>query len=85
MHGHCPPKQALHTRTRGATINFSQARPTVQLKGYETAPYLIQLSQDMTSDCLFTFVFSPFLPEFTCFVPKIVLNIKTKQFLARNR
>jgi hypothetical protein len=34
----------------------------------------------MTSDCLFTFVFLPFLPAFTCFVPKIVLNIKKKQF-----
>ena len=31
----------------------------------------------MTSDSLFTFVFFPFLSEFTCFVPKIVLNIKT--------
>ncbi len=31
----------------------------------------------MTSECLFILYFSPFLPEFTCFAPKIVLNIKT--------
>ena len=31
----------------------------VQLNKYETAPYFLQLSQNMTSDCFFTFVFSP--------------------------
>ena len=30
---------------------------SVQLNEYETAPYLIQLSQNLTSDCLLTFVF----------------------------
>ena len=34
----------------------------VQLNEYETAPDFLQLSQNMTSDCLFT-----------CFVSKIVL------------
>jgi hypothetical protein len=34
----------------------------------------------MASNDLFTFVFSLILPEFTCFAPKIVLNIKTAQF-----
>ena len=57
----------------------------LQLNEYETAPYFLQVSKNMTSNCFFTFVFSPFLPEFTCFVPKIVLNIKIKQFLAQNR
>ena len=54
----------------------------VQLNEYETASYFLQLSQNMTSNCLFTFVFSP---EFTCFVPKIVLNIKTKQFSVQSK
>ena len=31
---------------------------TIQLNEYETAPYFLQLSQNMTSNCLFTFVFS---------------------------
>ena len=35
----------------------------VQLNEYETAPYFLQLSQNMTSDCLFNFVFSSNLPE----------------------
>ena len=39
-----------------------------------------QASQNMTFDCLFDYVFSRVLPEFTCFAPKIVLNIKTKRF-----
>ena len=34
----------------------------VQLNEYETAPDFLQLSQNMTSDCLFTFVFFPSLP-----------------------
>ena len=41
----------------------------IQLNEYETALYFLQLSQNMTSDCLFTFVF---FPEFTCFARKIV-------------
>ena len=35
---------------------------SLQLKEYETAPYFLQLSQNMTRDCLFTFVFSLNLP-----------------------
>ena len=31
----------------------------VQLIEYETDPYFPQLSQNMATDCLFTFVFSP--------------------------
>jgi hypothetical protein len=31
----------------------------LQLNKYETAPYFLQLNQNMTSGCLFTFVFSP--------------------------
>ena len=46
---------------------------------FEAAAYFLQLSQNMTSDCLFTYVFSPFLPEFTCFASKIVLNIKNRR------
>ena len=42
----------------------------VQLNEYETDPYFLQLGQNTTSDCLFTFVF---FPEFTCFVQKIAL------------
>jgi hypothetical protein len=34
----------------------------LQLNEYETDPYFLQLSQHMTSDCLFTFVFFPNLP-----------------------
>ena len=44
----------------------------VQLNEYETDPYFLQLSQNMSTNCLFTFVFSQFLPEFTCFAPIIV-------------
>ena len=31
----------------------------LQLHEYETDPYFLQLSQNMASDCLFTFVFFP--------------------------
>ena len=34
----------------------------VQLNEYETAPYFIQLSQNLTSDCL---LISVYLPVFT--------------------
>ena len=52
----------------------------MQLNEYDTAP-IFSSNQNMTNDCLFTFGFSPFLPEFTCFALKIVLNIKTEQLL----
>ena len=48
----------------------------VQLNVYETAAYFLQLSQNLTRDCL---LISEFLPEFT-YEPKIVQNIKTEQF-----
>ena len=59
----------------------SQSGYELQLNEYETDPYFLQLSQNVTSDCLFTFVFFPrsYLNLLTCFEPKIVLNIKTKQ------
>ena len=56
----------------------------VQLNEYETATYFLQLSQNMTSDFLFTFVIFPVLTWIYLFW-KIVLNIKTKQCLAQNR
>ena len=48
----------------------------LQLNEYETAPYFIQLSQNLTSNCL---LISLFLPVFACDY-KIVLQIKSKQF-----
>ena len=54
----------------------------VQPNEYETASYFLQLSQIMTSNCLYTFVF---FSEFTCFVTKIVLDIKIKQFSAQGK
>ena len=49
----------------------------VQLNKYETAPNLIQLSQNLTSNCL---LISVFLPVFAWCDHNIVLQIKTKQF-----
>ena len=49
----------------------------VQLNEYETGPYFIQLSQNLTSDCL---LISVYLPVFTRCNHKTVLQIKTKQF-----
>ena len=44
-------------------VNWSiLARFVVQLNEYETDPYFHQLGQNMVTNCLFTFVFSPFLP-----------------------
>ena len=40
-----------------------------QLNEYQTDPYFLQLSQNMANNCAFAFVF---LPEFTCFVSKII-------------
>ena len=49
----------------------------LQLNEYETAPYFIQFSQNLTWDCLLIFVFCP---EFTSAEPRIVLNIISEQF-----
>ena len=45
----------------------------IQLNEYETAPYFLQLIRNMATNCLFTFVFFPILPEFTCFTPNFFL------------
>ena len=58
---------------------------TVVKNEYETAPYFIQLGQNMKTIVCLLLSFSPFLPEFTCFATKIVLNMKTKQFLAKSQ
>ena len=47
----------------------------VQLNEYETAPYFLQLSQNLTWDCLLMF-----LPEFAWSEPEIVLFWCSKQF-----
>jgi hypothetical protein len=39
----------------------------IQLNEYETVPDFLQLSQNMTSDCLFTFVFFPILTRIYLF------------------
>ena len=49
----------------------------LQLNEYETAPYFIQLSQNLIWDCL---LISVYLPVFAWCAHKIVLEIKTKQF-----
>ena len=41
--------------------DISRKNAPLQLNEYETAPDFLQLSQNMTSDCLFTFVFFPVL------------------------
>jgi hypothetical protein len=43
------------------SVKISCEVAEVQLNEYETAPYFLQLSQRMTIDCLFTFVFFPIL------------------------
>ena len=51
----------------------------IQLNEYETAPDFLQLSQNMTSDCLFTFVFFPVLTWIYLFCAKncFVLMFRT--------
>ena len=56
----------------------------LQLNEYETHPYFLQLSPNMTTNCLFTFVFSPFLPEFMCNVAKNILFWCSEQFSVVN-
>ena len=64
--------------------NMDLSHIHLALNEYEATPYFLQLSQNMTCGCMFTFVFSTYLPELTFFVPKIVLDIKTKQFMVQN-
>ena len=40
-----------------------QIIPFLQLNEYETAPYFIQFSQNLTCDCLLISVFSPKFPR----------------------
>jgi hypothetical protein len=48
---------------------------------YETAPYFIQLSQNLTFDCLLISVYLPVFTDF-CMMSDVLikLQIKTKQF-----
>jgi hypothetical protein len=62
-------KASLFLQTFGPKNN---GRFITTLNEYETAPYFLQLSQNMTSNCLFTFVFFPVL---TCFAQKIVFLV----------
>ena len=55
---------------------YFERKMILQLNEYETAPYFIQFSQNMTCDCL---LISVLCPEFTWAQPKIVLNIRTEQ------
>ena len=49
----------------------------IQLNEYETAPYFIQFSQNLTCGCLLIFVFPP---EFTWAEPKIVWTSEQNNF-----
>ena len=41
-------------------------------------PYCLQFNQNMTTDCLLLSSLSyPFLPDFTCCKPEILLKVKT--------
>ena len=68
--------------TTGIKISIPDKIHVIQQNEYETAPYFLQFSQNMTSICLFTIVF---FHEFTCFALKIVVNTKIKQFSEQNR
>ena len=54
----------------------------VQLNQYETVLYFLQLSQNLTWDCLLISVYLTVLPVFAWCAHKIFLQIKTKQFYA---
>ena len=66
-----------NSKSTNPQIYFMKNVLLLQLNEYETAPYFIQFSQNLTCDCLLISVFSP---EFTWAEPKIVLNIRTEQF-----
>ena len=78
--------QNMKTNCFGIYVNckenvcISEVGIVVQLNEYETAPYFIQLSQNLTSDCLLFLFIYLFLPVFAFCAHKIVLQIKTKQF-----
>ena len=54
----------------------------IQLNKYETAPNHIQLSQNLTSNCLLISVFLPVFTSFCIFLYKIVLQIKKNNFMS---
>ena len=56
---------------------FSCWNSYIQLNEYETTPYFIQFSQNLTCYCL---LISVFCPKFTWAEPKIVLFWCSKQF-----
>ena len=47
----------------------------VQLNEYETAPYFIQFSQNLTCDCLSIFVFFPEFPRISPNLPELNLKL----------
>ena len=49
----------------------------IQLNEFKTDPYCLQLSQNMTTDCLLISAFLSILACFTCCKPIIVQKIKT--------
>ena len=69
----------LKTPKRRFEINWPLLKkyPELQLNTYEAAPNFIQLSQNLTSDCLLT---SVFLPAFAWYDNKIVLFWSAEQF-----
>ena len=76
----CPVRMKANETLKAKVTIFQTL--LVQLNEYQSDPYFLQLSQNMATNCLFTFVF---LPEFTCFAPKIVLFWCSEQCLAQNR
>ena len=70
----------LNFRSTIISSHFLIVTLYVHLNKYETAPNFIQLSQNLTSDCLLISMFLPILPVSACCDHKIVLQIKTKQF-----
>ena len=59
-----PPKSEFDSPTRKESKETkSRECKWLQLNEYETAPYFIQFSQNLTCDCLLISVFSPNLPE----------------------
>ena len=72
-------KSHFFATVREAFANLAQCI-FLQLNKYETAPNFIQLSQNLTSNCLLISVFLPVLPVFAWCDHNIVLPIKTKQF-----
>ena len=71
------------SKTLRASALWKKNLLLLQLNEYETAPYFLQLSQNMTTIVWWFKYFYLFLPVFTCCEHKIVLIIKIEQFLVR--